>query len=72
MVTIPSAKGHTNTLISHVVLISRAKFSFFAIFYASVLGSEINYKCCFTLSMSTVSGLLKCTVFISCDGSFRT
>ena len=63
--TIPSAKvtkGHTNTLIFHVVLISRAKYSYFAIFYASDLESDINYKCCFTLSMSTVSDLLKSTV----------
>jgi hypothetical protein len=65
LVTIPSAevtKGYTNTLSFHVVLNPRVKFSYFAVFYASVLGSDINYKCCFILSTSTVSGLLKFTV----------
>jgi hypothetical protein len=64
-VTISSAevtKVYANTLSFHVVLISRAKFSYFAIFYGSGLGSDICYTCCFILSISAVLNLLKSTV----------
>ena len=72
--TAPSAKmakGYTDMLLSFQLLfIYRAQFSYFVIFSASVLGRlwvkgaaiSITNAVVFSLSMDTVSGLLKCTV----------
>jgi len=64
-------KGYTEKLLSfQIFLISRVRFSYFVIFSASVFGKTkgqgncyIYYMCCFILSISTTSVLLKSTVF---------
>ena len=72
--TTPSAKmtkGYTGTLLSfQLFFICRAKFSYFVIFSASVLGRlwvkrtaiSVTSAVVFSLSMNTVSVLLKNTV----------
>jgi len=72
--TIPSAemtKGYTDPLLSfQLFFIYRAKFSYFVIFSASVMGRlwvngtvvSITSAVVFSLSMNTVLGLLKSTV----------
>ena len=74
LVTTPPAEvtmGYIDTLLSYQVsLISRAKFSDFVIFSASVLGNLwfkgsaicITSVVSFSLSISTISSLLKSTV----------
>jgi hypothetical protein len=74
LMTIPSAemtKGYTDTLLSfQLFFIYKAKLSCFVIFSASVMGrlwvngtaASITSAAVFSLSMNTVSGLLKSTV----------
>jgi len=74
LVTIPSAKvtkRHTNALISHVVLISRAKFSFFANFLCLSLGKRYQLQMlCYFIDENCIKSV-EMHSFISYDRHFR-